>query len=93
MITFDPIVTRVDYLRITPDVDRSGVILETRVVGDSASVIAHLKVRSKGKLVANYSVPVNQNYFVPIRNPTLWSPDNPHLYDIEINIIIICTKE
>ena len=80
-------VTRVDYLRITPDVDRSGVILETRVVGDSAFVIAHLKVRSKGKLVANYSVPVNQNYFVPIRNPILWSPDNPHLYDVEINII------
>ena len=80
-------VTRVDYVRITPDVDRSGVMFETRVVGDSVSVIAHLKVRSKGKLVATYSVPVNQNYFVPIRNPILWSPDNPHLYNVEINIV------
>ncbi|MBS61197.1 MAG: glycoside hydrolase family 2 [Anaerolineaceae bacterium] len=80
-------VTRVDYLRIVPDVARGGVMLETSVVGDLSSVIAHLKVRSKGKLVSSYSVPVNQNYFVPIRNPVLWSPDNPHLYDVEINIV------
>ena len=77
----------VDYLRITPDVGRSGVIVETGVVGDLSSVIAQLKVSSKGKLLSSYSVPVNQNYFIPIRNPVLWSPDNPHLYDVEINIL------
>ena len=79
--------TRVDYLRIMPDVDRGGVMIETSVVGDLSSVTAHLKVSSKGKLVSRYSVPVNQNYFIPIRNPVLWSPDNPHLYDVEINIV------
>lgn len=80
-------VTRVDYLRFTPDVDRSGVMLETKIVGDSVSVLAHLKMMSQGKIVANYWVPINQNYFIPIRNPILWSPDNPHLYNVEINII------
>ena len=79
--------THLDYLRITPDVDRSGIVVETGVVGDLSSVIAHLKISSKGKLVSSYSVPVNQNYFIPIRNPVLWSPDNPHLYDIEIYIV------
>ena len=80
-------VTHVDHLRITPDIDRSGVIVTAEVVGDLSSVIAHLKISSKGKLVSSYSVPVNQNHFIPIRNPILWSPDNPHLYDIEINIV------
>ena len=69
-------------VRITPDVDKGEVEFVVDVVGMGDLVLigdksqAGIKVRVKGK--------PGEAIRMKVENAKLWSPDSPHLYDIEI---------
>ena len=76
--------THVRSLRIDPDVD--GSKLEVTV---SASTEATVRVRARdgSTVVGSASGRTGRPLPVPIDSPKLWSPDSPHLYDLEIELL------
>ena len=68
----------IEGLEITPDLDRINLHIW------SESHKFKIKIFDEGKLIFEKDTEV-QDEEIPIENPVLWTPDNPHLYDIEIS--------
>ncbi len=71
-------------LQITPDVDRGIVRVSADTVGDGTM---HVQVLDGGRTVAEKSGPVGEQLELPIAEAKLWSPDDPHLYDLRIELV------
>jgi len=74
----------IESLNIVPDID-AGVVRITAVCSDEAdgfSIDAQVKDGwwTKGKSRADVGNPI----VIPIKNPKLWSPDSPFLYDLKV---------
>lgn len=72
-------------LKITPDVDAGEVRVRVRPggAGDRLGGV-RVRVRDEGRLVAETESAAWEEIRLPIPHPKLWSPDSPHLYDLEI---------
>ncbi len=78
---------RIDSLKITPDIDAS----QLRVVALSAGTAplnapVTVAVSDGGKVVATKRGPANTDIVLPIANAKLWTPENPHLYQIKVSL-------
>ncbi|MDR1852629.1 MAG: hypothetical protein LBR21_08290 [Propionibacteriaceae bacterium] len=83
-----------DYLesvRITPDIDRASVRIEpkcrvsalpNRGAGDPATVKA--RILDGGALAVEAEIAPGKAADIKLPNPHLWSPDDPHLYTLEL---------
>ncbi|MFD7708723.1 PA14 domain-containing protein [Streptomyces sp. NPDC059786] len=74
----------VDSLKITPDVDKSQVVVEPQGVRDGVKVTA--TAYAKGRKVATVSGRTGQPLTLKIKNARLWSPDDPFLYDLKVTV-------
>lgn len=70
--------TYIHELSITPDVDHSMVKI---VVRSDASKLVTIKLN--GSITSGKS---NQEISIPIKNPRLWSPENPYLYEFSVTM-------
>jgi beta-galactosidase/beta-glucuronidase len=82
---------RVARLRVTPDVERSEARVSVDLVRPSgtASAKVTVAVSREGKEVARVSTTVagpKADAVVHIPEQRLWSPENPHLYDLAIEV-------
>jgi Glycosyl hydrolases family 2, sugar binding domain/Glycosyl hydrolases family 2, TIM barrel domain/Glycosyl hydrolases family 2 len=72
----------ISRIRVTPDVDKGEVefVVEATGMGDLVLIgdktTTGLKVRAKGK--------PGEPIRMKVENPKLWTPDSPHLYEIEV---------
>ncbi|MEZ0394943.1 MAG: sugar-binding domain-containing protein [Anaerolineales bacterium] len=73
-------------LKITPDVDAGQVRVKIRPGGAEDRLGAvRVQVRDAGRLVAQaQAASARDELRIPIPRPSLWSPDSPHLYEVEI---------
>ncbi|AMV27317.1 Beta-glucuronidase [Gemmata sp. SH-PL17] len=71
--------TYVKSIRVTPDVDKGEVEFIVDVVGNANAVLIGLKD-------GNFSGKPGQSIRCKLENPKLWTPDSPHLYDVQINL-------
>jgi len=70
-------------IRLTPDLANSR--LKVVVNADDAQVSA---IVLDGKNIVTESKGAAGNeFFIPIKNPKLWSPDDPFLYDLKLSLI------
>ncbi len=69
---------------ITPDIDHSGVYIHPITAGDSEKI--SLKIYSGGILLQQKEILPNSRNFIILDKPILWSPENPHLYDMELSM-------
>jgi beta-galactosidase/beta-glucuronidase len=78
--------TYIAGLKITPDADSGTVRVKTNLVGpESGSGVVSVRVYEAGALIAESKTDnAAAEITVPIPNPKLWSPDSPHLYDLEV---------
>ena len=70
----------VENLTITPDIDNS----EVNIIVNSNSKNITLKIYQQDKVIYKEKQ-TNGIFKVKIDNPTLWTPENPFLYKLEIS--------
>jgi hypothetical protein len=77
--------SHISSFRIITDVDNSTIRFETEVLNGETAVLSYT-IKEKDKKIAEVSGKVGESVSVKIENPVLWSPENPFLYDIEIEL-------
>ena len=75
----------ISSLKIVPDIDAKTVSVTVAGEGD-ASLTVNVTVMDGGKSVATASGKPGDAINVPIAGPHLWSPDDPHLYGLRVEL-------
>ena len=77
--------TYIKDLRVTPNVDKNILMVDAITNLQSASTRVEVKVKDGNNVVATGKSINNQQVEISMpQNVKLWSPDNPHLYDLEV---------
>ena len=76
--------SHISGIKITPDLDSSS--FDIKVDSDDKSATATIKVLDNGKVVAQTTAAANKTANIPVKNPKLWWPKSPFLYDLEITL-------
>ncbi len=79
--------TYIANTRQTPDIDKSILTVQTTIQnlqpGDHVRVTAF----DGSRKLAEQEVQATEQAVLSIINPVFWSPDNPHLYDLQITVV------
>ncbi len=73
----------IENIRITPDVKNKQLSVKVNA-GKAYNVVA--TASSNGKEIAKSNGKSGTEFFIPIENPHLWSPEDPFLYDLKIQL-------
>ncbi len=79
--------TYVASIRNTPDFDKNSIAVETDVAGSGSNHSVKVSITSGGQAVGEKTVKPGEKAVIPISNPKAWSPDSPHLYDVEVTLL------
>lgn len=80
--------SRLDFVRIDSDLD-GRVTFDGRIAGATEGLDFHYSVKWQGRVVAVGSAPARGKYAAAgtwIREPRLWSLDQPNLYEVELEL-------
>ena len=75
----------IQSVKIVPNVDRSSVRITVKAVGDVKDV--QIGVLEKGNSLYQVKAVAGEPISIEIKEPKLWSPDSPHLYDLTFELI------
>ncbi len=73
-------------LKLTPDVDSSSLRIEARLEGKATGVDLGATALDGGLPIATATGPAGRPLTLPIPGARLWSPDEPFLYDLEVEL-------
>lgn len=75
--------TYVENIRLLPDLDNSRLKVMVNTQGGGKVTATAL---DGGKTVAQADAASGTTFYLPIKSPKLWSPDDPFLYDLKISL-------
>ena len=75
----------IDFLRIVPDLDTSAVQITCNAASNSTSAV-RITVLDGQDTVAGGSGKAGEIITIKVKDAKLWSPSNPHLYDLQIRM-------
>jgi beta-galactosidase/beta-glucuronidase len=73
-------------LEITPDVDNSAVTIHPSTPPMLGACTVEVTIRDGGKVVYRASITAGGRITMPVKNARLWSPEDPHLYNVAVNL-------
>ena len=79
--------THIEQVRIFPDIDNEMVRVKVNLASPQADLNLKAKVLEKDKVIAEKIVSPEEELILPVVKPHLWSPEDPYLYDLEIEVI------
>ena len=81
----------IDEVRVTPDVDSSrlrvDVLLNVPINNPTGAV--RITALEAGQSIATTLVREGRPAYLSIKNPKLWTPDNPFLYDLRVELVTV----
>ena len=77
--------THINGLVMSPNSDKGMLNLQVRLSGPHNDIAIHATVLSSGKVIANSNSAGNAALAIP--HARLWSPDDPYLYDLTVQLI------
>jgi hypothetical protein len=76
----------ISCLKVTPDIDAQSVKIEAELrPADEKSMRIEVKIYDKGEPITE-GHSTGASIDIPVRDPKLWSPDSPHLYELEVKV-------
>ncbi len=78
--------THIDAVHLVPDVDAESLRVRVDVAHPTPETTVRLTVAPDGASREYWILP-NAESAVPVRNPRLWSPADPFLYDLRIEVV------
>jgi hypothetical protein len=75
----------VERLLATPDVAGGALRLTAQVAGGAGQTVEAVAY-ADGRPVGRVTGPAGTELRLPVRNPKLWSPDSPFLYDLQVKL-------
>jgi hypothetical protein len=73
-------------LKITPDVDNSAVTVRPLTTPMLGAASVDVTIRDGRKVVYTASVTAGGQIKMPVKNVRLWTPEDPHLYNLVISL-------
>ena len=77
----------IESLTLTPDVDNNRLIVAVDVSDSAQNLMVRAIAYDHGEPVGQVSGPAGQPMHLMLRNPRLWSPDDPFLYDLKVAVL------
>lgn len=78
--------TYLEKIRITPDIDRNCISVETQINAGGQGLTIRAAVLENGKRLVESTCGADETLTLSMEQPKLWSPDSPHLYDLEVSL-------
>ncbi|QEC51237.1 glycosyl hydrolase family 2 [Anseongella ginsenosidimutans] len=78
--------THIAAIRNTPDVDNSSIHVAAELENGEAGQL-RVSVYDKGNKIAEETIPAGSEATIKLDDPALWSPSNPYLYDLKIELL------
>lgn len=79
--------TFIDNLRTTPDLDHNRVTVAANVTNVQDGDFMEIIVRDQGRTVTSAKAAATVPAELFINDSKLWTPDTPHLYDMEVSLL------
>ena len=74
-------------VKSTPDIDHKKISITVSAKSNTqAQDFAEIKLKDNGKLVASAKAVISESAELNLAEVKLWSPESPHLYDLEISL-------
>ena len=70
-----------------PNIDRQKLAVETKTAGTDASDIISVTLRDGKNVIASGKAVAGQKVELAVKEPKLWSPDSPFLYDLDVELL------
>ena len=77
----------IESIKIIPNIDNATVSLQTNMMGATQGAAIKIQAFDHGKEVANIMTSVGELITLKLKQPKLWSPTNPFLYDLKLTLI------
>ncbi len=74
-------------LKIVPDIDAGQVRVNVTHAGDRDAIKVVVEAKENGKTIARADGEPGAEITVRLPNARLWSPDSPHLYDLQVSLL------
>ena len=79
--------THISGLKILPDIDRNTLRVDVETAGREEGCMTVVTVKENGKTVAAGKAVAGEPMVIAMpEDVKLWSPDSPHLYDVEVSL-------
>ena len=79
--------THISNIKLTPDIDQELLYLEVATNQAAEGWTVKADALDNGQEVGTTTDRANDRISIPINNPNLWSPESPHLYDLNIQLM------
>ena len=78
--------TYIKHININSDIDQNKINIDLDLKNANGNEKYLIKIFQEEVQIVNQTFNSNQDLNIEIPNPKLWSPDQPYLYDVEINV-------
>lgn len=72
----------IEKLKIIPDIDNNVINIKPIISGEAKNIKA--SIMDNGEIISKVDLVANENNTITLDAPKLWSPESPHLYDLEV---------